>query len=96
MELPKLQDEKLKFETSIEPTNPSENSQSSQILPIELKSEDTPKHSLPDMMSIFPDQPIADTNRERTLSDASSATVDYDFDTETCAVLASKSIDNDI
>jgi hypothetical protein len=48
------------------------------------------------MISIFPDQPIADTNRERTLSDASSATVDYDFDTETCAVLASKSIDNDI
>jgi len=32
---------------------------------------------------------ITDSNRERTLSDASSATVDYDFDTETCAVLAS-------
>jgi len=106
LELPKLQDEKIKFESDsqiqtsiepkLEPTNPSESSQSSQILPIELKSADTPKQSLPDMMSIIPDQPIADTNRERTWSDASSATVDYDFDTETCAVLASKSVDNDI
>jgi hypothetical protein len=32
---------------------------------------------------------LPDSNRERTLSDASSATVDYDFDSETCAVLAS-------
>lgn len=40
--------------------------------------------------------PCIDSNRERTLSDASSATVDYDFDTETCTVLTSKSFDNNV
>jgi hypothetical protein len=41
------------------------------------------------ILPILPDPSLIDSNRERTLSDASSATVDYDFDSETCAVLAS-------
>jgi hypothetical protein len=41
------------------------------------------------ILPILTDPPLVDINRERTLSDASSATVDYDFDSETCAVIAS-------
>lgn len=39
---------------------------------------------------------LDDKNRERTLSDASSATVDYDFDSETCAALVSTTVDTNI
>ena len=37
------------------------------------------------------ERPLVDTHRKRTLSDASSDTVDYDFDAETCAALTSQS-----
>ena len=112
MDISKIADEKIKFETdsqiqtSIEPkleeTTPSESSQSSLILPIQLKADDTPnlllfKDILPsDKISINQslELPCSDGNRERTLSDASSsATIDYDFDTEICT---SKSVDIDI
>ena len=69
LDLPKIEDEKIKFENDPEiPLKLEEPLQSSQILPL-------------------------DTNRERTLSNASSATVDYDFDTETCSVLTLNSTD---
>jgi hypothetical protein len=85
-EIPKILDEKIKFEsdsqvqTSIEPSIPSP---SSQIPPIEIKTEDQPN------LLLFSDKSdvLTDLNRDRTLSNASSATVDYDFDTETCANL---------
>jgi len=85
LELPKIENDSQIIEPKLEETILPEDSQSSQILPLEDKS----KHSLPDI----PDQPVVDTDRERTLSDASSATVDYDFDSETCAVLTSNSVD---
>ncbi|CAF4647263.1 unnamed protein product, partial [Rotaria magnacalcarata] len=77
----------------------SKSSQSSQIFPLELKSEDTPHANnsntslnkdsiLSDIMPLTSDQsvdlPCSDGNRQRTSSDSSSDTVDYDFDTETC------------
>lgn len=61
LELPKIEDEKIKFDNDL----PSSSSQ----IP-SFQSDDLPL-------------------RERTLSDASSATIDYDFDSETCAVLLS-------
>ncbi|CAF3492250.1 unnamed protein product [Adineta steineri] len=99
LQLPKIQDEKLKFEsdsqvqTSIEPKFEA-NSQSSQI-----KSEETPNLLLTkDILPISIDHSIellcTASNRERTLSDASSDTVDYDFDSETCTAFVSTSIDN--
>jgi hypothetical protein len=102
LELTKIQDEKIKFEndqSSIEPKLEeifsSENSQSSQILPVESKPPDT--LSIKDTLNPFPiDQLCTADNRERTSSDASSATVDYDFDTETCTALTSNSVDIDI
>ncbi len=66
MDIPKIEDEKIKFEND-------SHVQTSQIPPIEIKSE-------ADI--------IIDLNRERTLSNASSDTVDYDFDSETCTNLA--------
>ena len=75
---------KIKLEI---PLDPPEIAQSSQILPLDDKP----------ICSFFSiDQPLVDSNRERTLSDASSATVDYDFDSETCAVLASNSTDTNL
>ncbi|CAF0819563.1 unnamed protein product [Rotaria sordida] len=110
-DLLKSQDEKIEFENDsqklkLEQLISPENSQSSQILPIELKSEDTSNLLIAtdnlssDIIPIINDQsielPCTDGNRERTSSDASSATVDYDFDTETCIALTSKSIDIDV
>jgi len=85
LELPKIENDSQIIEPKLEETILPEDSQSSQILTLEDKS----KQSLPDIS----DQPVVDTDRERTLSDASSATVDYDFDSETCAVLTSNSVD---
>jgi len=72
LDLPKIQDEKIKFESDSQVQTTL--SEPSQIPPIEIESEDQ-------------SDIIADLNRERTLSNASSATVDYDFDTETCTAL---------
>lgn len=82
----------------------SQDDQSSQILPVEIKSEDTNSNSsfTKDNLSsdrfqlTTDDLPCLDSKRERTSSDASSATVDYDFDTETCTALTSTSVDNNI
>ncbi|CAF4317132.1 unnamed protein product, partial [Rotaria sp. Silwood2] len=122
-DLLKPEDEKTEFENDlrkpkVEQSISSETSQSSQILPVELKCEDTSnsllatdnsnssftKDILPDNLSsniipITSDQSLeilcTDGNRQRTSSDGSSATVDYDFDTETCTALTSQSIDID-
>ena len=71
---------KIKFEL---PSDPLEITQPSQILPPDEK---------PTCSFFSIDQPLVDSNRERTLSDASSDTVDYDFDSETCAVLTDTNI----
>jgi hypothetical protein len=75
---------KIKFECD----SPIPTSIEPTILPENSQSSQIP--------SIITDLPVDDTNRERTLSDTSSGTVDYDFDTETCTALASKSVDIDV
>ena len=58
------------------------------------RQSDPPNSSTPDEQPVI--LPSTESHRERTLSDASSATIDYDFDAETCnaLVLASNSTDN--
>ncbi|CAF5095681.1 unnamed protein product [Rotaria magnacalcarata] len=98
----------LTSEDNLQRATSSKSSQSSQIFPLELKSEDTPHANnsntslnkdsiLSDIMPLTSDQsvdlPCSDGNRQRTSSDSSSDTVDYDFDTETCTAITSTSID---
>ncbi|CAM4779382.1 unnamed protein product [Rotaria magnacalcarata] len=98
----------LTSEDNLQRATSSKSSQSSQIFPLELKSEDTPHANnsntslnkdsiLSDITPLTSDQsvdlPCSDGNRQRTSSDSSSDTVDYDFDTETCTAITSTSID---
>ncbi len=95
--IPIIPDEKIPFDNH---STPSESSSSSQII---STPEDSDKFDaspmediLPDdlsseIMSINSDQPdelsCIDNHRERTMSDTSSDTVDYDIPTETYTTL---------
>jgi hypothetical protein len=67
----------------------------SSLLSIEDEPDIFYDASSPDIITIVNDQPFEfpciDSHRERTLSDTSSATVDYDFDTEMCTTLTLES-----
>ncbi|UJR15922.1 hypothetical protein I4U23_002843 [Adineta vaga] len=93
----KIQDKKLKFECDpqIQPKLEDNQLPSSQILSSErVKSEDIPNLLLINNKSdINPCIELPLINRERTTSDASSATVDYDFDTEICTAISSNFVD---
>jgi hypothetical protein len=93
------QNEKIQFDTdsqmniSFEETISLENSSS---ISMQTSVEDSSnllksnENILPDNLSSI-ELPSIDNNREHTMSDTSSDTVDYDFDTETCATLTFES-----
>ncbi|CAF1133449.1 unnamed protein product [Adineta ricciae] len=100
LEIPKIQDEKLKFDidsqvqTTIEVKLEDNPSSTRQIAsPKRIQTEDRPtsirSNNKLDAITSTLDSAIELplTHRERTLSDTSSTTVDYDFDRETCKAL---------
>ncbi len=93
MDKPIIEVEKIQFDDhsqmniSFEETISLENSSSSQI--IQTTIEDSSSSLSIEDKSI--ELSSIDNHRERTMSDTSSDTVDYDFDTETCTKLTFES-----
>jgi hypothetical protein len=100
LDIPLTQTEKIKFDSSppmnisFEESIPVEMTPSSPVIQLTLEDSSSSlsiedKSDIPFEITDQPDELLCiNMPRERTMSDASSDTVDYDFDTETCISLS--------